>query len=93
MASVQLDTAQDISAVEQCSIIVRYLKKTSIQERLIGLVKCTFTKGDDMAKNLLSFLEKVGVNPHNCVGNSTDGVSNMQGAYKGFPAKFGEYTN
>lgn len=89
--SVQLDTTQDITSSEQCSIVIRYLHNTSIEERLIGLVKCTSTKGDDMAKMLLNFLEKLELDPRNCIGNSTDGASNMQGVYRGFSAKLSEY--
>ncbi|KAF0688855.1 zinc finger MYM-type protein 1-like, partial [Aphis craccivora] len=31
--SVQLDTTQDISTVDQCSVILRYMKNASVQEQ------------------------------------------------------------
>ncbi|XP_060857136.1 uncharacterized protein LOC132934792 isoform X2 [Metopolophium dirhodum] len=36
--SVQLDTTQDISVTDQCSIILRYVNGTSVFERLVGKV-------------------------------------------------------
>lgn len=50
--SVQLNTTQDITVVDQCSVIVRYVVGTKIHERLIGMVKCTSSKGIDFV-NLL----------------------------------------
>ncbi|XP_022162556.1 uncharacterized protein LOC111028280, partial [Myzus persicae] len=77
--SVQLDTIQDITVVDQCSVIVRYVVGTKIHERLIGMVKCTSSKGIDFVNLLLNTLKQMGINPKYCVGNSSDGAANMQG--------------
>lgn len=39
MFSVQIDTTQDITSHEQCSVILRYITD-AIQERLLAVVKC-----------------------------------------------------
>ncbi|KAF0697077.1 zinc finger MYM-type protein 1-like, partial [Aphis craccivora] len=90
--SVQLDTTQDITVVDQCSIIIRYVVDTKIHERLIGMVKCTSSKGIDFINLLLNTLIQMGINPKNCVGNSTDGAANMQGVYNGFSKKLNANT-
>jgi len=92
MYSVQLDTTQDITVVDQCSIIVRYVIDTKIYERLIAMVKCTSSKGIDFVNLLLNNFTKLGINSKNCIGNSTDGAANMQGAYSGFSKKLSEVT-
>lgn len=92
MYSVQLDTTQDITIVDQCSVIVRYVSDTKIYERLIAMVKCTSSKGIDFVNLLLNNLTKLGITSNNCVGNSTDGAANMQGAYNGFSQKLSEVT-
>ena len=90
--SVQLDTTQDITVVDQCSIIVRYVVGTKIYERLKGMVKCTSSKGVDFVNLLLNTLKQMGINPKNCVGNSTDGPANMKGVYNGFSTKLNDIT-
>ena len=90
--SVQLDTTQDITVVDQCSVIVRYVVGTKIHERLIGMVKCTSSKGIDFVNLLLNTLKQMGINPKYCVGNSTDGAANMQGVYNGFSTKLNDIT-
>ncbi|XP_025202913.1 zinc finger MYM-type protein 6-like [Melanaphis sacchari] len=91
MYSVQLDTTQDITTVDQCSIL-RYMKNASVQERLVGVVKCTGTKGIDFVDILMKLLKDLNIDPNKCVGNSTDGASNMQGKYNGFNKKLSEAT-
>lgn len=90
MYSVQLDRTHDITVVDQCSIIVRYVIDTKIYERLVSIVKCTSSKG--IVNLLLNNFTKLGINSKNCIGNSTDGAANMQGAYNGFSKKLSEVT-
>jgi len=92
MYSVQLDTTQDIAVVDQCLIIVRYVIDTKIYERLIAMVKCTSSNGIDFVNLLLNNFTKLGIDSKKCIGNSTDGAANMQGAYNGFSKKLSEVT-
>ncbi|KAL4126118.1 hypothetical protein QTP88_010347 [Uroleucon formosanum] len=80
MYSVQLDTTQDITVVDQCSIIVRYVIDTKIYE------------GIDFVNLLLNNFTKLGIDSKKCIGNSTDGAANMQGTYNEFSKKLSEVT-
>lgn len=44
MFSVQLDTTQDMTSQDQCSVILKYVTET-VHERLIALVRCQASTG------------------------------------------------
>ncbi|KAK7003619.1 zinc finger MYM-type protein 6 [Biomphalaria glabrata] len=85
MFSVQIDTTQDINVQDQCSIVIRYVTDT-VHERVIAIVNGTSTTGKGMCDLVCSVFEKLGIDVSKCIGNSTDGASNMQGQYNGFNA-------
>lgn len=78
MYSVQIDTTQNITSQEQCSIILRYIKNT-VQERLFSVVKCEASTGQYFVQMLTDVMEKSNLE----ISNATDGASNMQGQYRG----------
>jgi hypothetical protein len=86
MFSVQLDTTQDISVKDQCSIILRYVTHKQIQERLIAVVNTTDSTGRGFCELLKKILKDNNLDIRKCVGNATDGASNMQGEYNCFTA-------
>jgi len=86
MFSVQMDTTQDVSVQDQCSLIVRYVNSSGVHEKLLSVVTMTETKGKSFHEMLENKLLSSGLNIKNCIGNSTDGASNMQGQYNGFSA-------
>lgn len=43
--SVQIDTTQDITTQDQCSVIVRFVTDDNIHERLVAVVKCEASTG------------------------------------------------
>ncbi len=45
MFSVQIDTTQDITTQDRCSVIVRYVTDDNIHERLVAVVKCEASTG------------------------------------------------
>ncbi|XP_025414967.1 zinc finger MYM-type protein 6-like [Sipha flava] len=49
--------------------------------------KCTTTTGQAFADLVVQTLQSKGISLNNCIGNSTDGASNMQGQYSGFAKK------
>ncbi len=51
MFSVQIDTTQEISSKDQCSIILRYVTEV-IQERLIAVVDCESSTGQNFVELL-----------------------------------------
>jgi len=78
MYSVMLDTTQDITAKDQCAIVIRYVGNHSVHERLISLVNCTITIGQSMCQLLKNALKSNDINVKNCVTNATNGAANMQ---------------
>lgn len=90
MHSIQLDKTQDTLISDQCSIIIKYVSKFSVKERLIAMVNCKSSTGEAFVELLLNVLKTANINILNCVGNSTDGVANIQGQYRGFSAKLSE---
>lgn len=82
MFSVQIDTTQDITSQVQCSVIVRHVTDV-VQERLVAL-KCVASTGQYFVQLLTDVVDKLKLDMSKCIGNATDGASNMQGKYKGF---------
>lgn len=68
MYSIQLDTTQDTSISDQCSIIIRYVSKFSVKERLIAMVKCKSSTGEAFVELLLNVLKTANIDILNCVG-------------------------
>jgi hypothetical protein len=91
MYSVQLDTTQDISVADQCSVVIRYVSGDRIRERLVAVVRTTSSTGDAFVRLLLAVLTDLGIDVNRCVGTSTDGAANMQGEYSGFAKRLCEY--
>lgn len=86
MFSVQLDTTQDISAQDQCSIIVRYINYKGIQKKLLAVITVQQSTGKSFSDMLQGVLAENGLDITKCVGNATDGAANMQGQFNGFSA-------
>ncbi|CAI6373604.1 unnamed protein product [Macrosiphum euphorbiae] len=86
MFSIQIDTTQDISVQDQCSIIIRYVNMIGVNEKLFAVVTMQDSKGKSFHTMLEDILTKNGLDIKNCIGNATDGAANMQGKYNGFSA-------
>jgi len=86
MFSVQLDTTQDISVQDQCSIILRYVNYKGIQERLLAVITVQQSTGKSFSDMLQGVLADNGLDVMKCIGNATDGAANMQGQFNGFSA-------
>ncbi|XP_065651106.1 uncharacterized protein LOC136079299 [Hydra vulgaris] len=81
--SLQIDTAQDVTQKDQCSIVVRYVKG-NIYERVVAVLNCKSSTGKDMCNLISTFIKNSRLHIKNCIGNSTDGAANMRGQYNGF---------
>jgi len=57
MFAVELDTTQDISVKDQCSVVLRYVNKIGIQERLIAIVNCIDSSGKGIFELLKSSMQ------------------------------------
>lgn len=59
---------------------------SGVHEKLLSVVTLTETKGKSFHEMLENKLLSNGLDIRNCIGNFTDGASNMQGQYNGFSA-------
>lgn len=91
MYSIQIDTTQDISVIDICSIVIRYISQNNLQsselivcERAISFLSPKKTTGQALCDLVSSNLSENNVDIKQCIGSSTDGASNMIGQYKGF---------
>ena len=77
MFSVEMDTTQDVTTQDQCSIVLRCVHNGHVSERLLSLVKSMSGTGASLFSLLKNTLEKYGLGIANCVGGSFDGAANM----------------
>lgn len=69
------------------SVILRYMTDV-VNERLVAVIRCatSASTGQSFVKLLTEVLEHLKLDTSMCIGNATDGASNMQGRYRGFSA-------
>lgn len=56
MYSVQIDTTQDVTSEDQCSVVIRYVTD-SIHEKLLAVVECESSSGEDFQKTDVGLLQ------------------------------------
>ena len=83
--SVQIDSTQDITSTNKCSVILRFVKE-NVKERLLAVVDSHSATGVDLCNLLKEVLQKQNIDVSKCISDSTDGASNMSGQYNGFTA-------
>ena len=88
---VEINTTQDVSCQDQCSIILRYAHKGVVLERLLFLVKAESSTGECLFNLLKANLDRLSINIENWVGDSFDGAANMSGQYRGVQARIGAH--
>ncbi|KAJ6649894.1 Zinc finger MYM-type protein 1 [Pseudolycoriella hygida] len=87
--SLMVDSTQDVSGYEQCSLVVRYINKTTfdVEEKFIGILKLTDTTGLGYLNAIVPYLEELGIPVALMVACSFDGASNMRSDEKGLQAR------
>lgn len=84
---ILMDTTQDISCQEECSVVVRYLNdNTEIVEHTILFYNVTNTSGKAMYEALEKELNEIGLSVLNMAGFSFDGAANMKSDHIGVNA-------
>lgn len=80
MYSVKIDTTQDISVMDQCAVVIRYVDKNCVKvnEKLIAIVECSNSSGHGMFELLQNVLKNNYLNLEICIGNATDGAANIR---------------
>lgn len=85
--SVEIDSTQDISSVDQLAIVVRYVSSNGPKETLLTLTVSHDGTGLGLYNKLKEVLEKLGLDIKNIIACSFDGASNMSGCFKGVQAR------
>ena len=86
MLSVQIDSIQDISAHDQCAIVLRYVVRDRAKERLVRRINVDNSSGKCLHMLLQNPLSEIGLTLEQCIGDSFDGAANMSGVYSGLQA-------
>ena len=89
MFSVQIDTAQDISAYDQCTIVLRYVVRDRAKERLVRQVNVDNSSGKCLHTLLQNSLAEIGLTMEQCIGDLFDGAANMSSVYSDLQALMG----
>uniref|UniRef100_H3AD62 DUF4371 domain-containing protein n=1 Tax=Latimeria chalumnae TaxID=7897 RepID=H3AD62_LATCH len=76
--SIQMDSTQDVSVIDQATIVLRYVYGGMVQERLFAVVHVHDTSGKGLHNALKASLESSGIPLKNIVGHSFDGAANMR---------------
>ena len=90
--SLSVDSTLDLRHVDQLTIILRYIEKSSHQvtERFLKFLPIESHTGEHLANTVLQFLNKQGIDVGGIRGQSYDNASNMSGRYKGMQARIRE---
>ena len=86
MVFVQTYSTQDISANDQCAIVLRYVIGDRGKERLARQVNVDNSSGKCLHTLQQNSLAKISLTPEQCIGDSFDRAANMSGIYFGLKA-------
>lgn len=84
--SIQMDSTQDIGAMDQVSICVRYIFNGDIKERLFAIVQVKSSKGKELYELLKDCFKEHRLIFSNVTGESFDGANNMSDEFSGLQA-------
>ncbi|KAI6647158.1 Zinc finger MYM-type protein 1-like [Oopsacas minuta] len=89
---LSVDSIPDFRHVDQLTITLRYIEKSSHQvtERFLKFLPIESHTGENLANTVLQFLKKQGIYVGGIRGQSYDNASNMSGRYKGMQARIRE---
>ena len=81
--SLQMGGSRDTSTIDQATIIVRYVHKEELRERLLAVCEISGSKGAELYELLELIIQAHGLQMRNVVGESFDKAANMRDEYKG----------
>ncbi|XP_072395148.1 52 kDa repressor of the inhibitor of the protein kinase-like [Diabrotica undecimpunctata] len=81
--SILCDETTDISGTIQLSFCARFVENYKIHEEFLQFIPVTETTGTGLAHTICSFIQDLGLNGNNIVGQGYDGASSMSGHIKG----------
>ncbi|KAF0708975.1 zinc finger MYM-type protein 1-like, partial [Aphis craccivora] len=86
--SLEIDSTQDVSVVDQLTVCLRYVYKGEIKERLLKMIPIQFSTGEAQYTIVKSTLQSLGIDVKKIVGQSYDGAANMKGKFNGLQTHF-----
>lgn len=84
--SLEVDSTQDTSVMDQLCICIRYVLNGKINERMVALVESTSGTGEALYNVVKEELESLNIPLANLIGESFDGAAAMTGCYNGLQA-------
>uniref|UniRef100_H2ZZG6 HAT C-terminal dimerisation domain-containing protein n=1 Tax=Latimeria chalumnae TaxID=7897 RepID=H2ZZG6_LATCH len=81
--SLQVNTTQDITAVDHCAVIVHYVLNGRVHERLLSILPSLSGNGQGPFDLVKDVLECHGIGITKCVSYSTDGAAACQAKFAG----------
>jgi hypothetical protein len=97
--SIIIDSTQDISKVDQLSLIFRYVEivhsnnvvtEIIINESFLGFVPVENQSADTISNKIISSLNNLNISINKLCGQGYDGAANMSGIYNGVQEKISE---
>jgi septum formation inhibitor-activating ATPase MinD len=94
--SIIIDSTQDISKVDQLSLIFRYVEivhsnnvvtEIIINESFLGFVPVENQSADTISNKIISSLNNLNISINKLCGQGYDGAANMSGIYNGVQEK------
>ena len=76
--SVHIDSTQDITLIDKCSVILRFVRE-NVEEQLLAIVDSHSATEADLSNLLKEVLQKQNIDVSKCIFDSTDEASNMSG--------------
>ncbi|XP_022160557.1 uncharacterized protein LOC111026735 [Myzus persicae] len=84
--SLEIDSTQDVSVMDQLSLCIRYVYKGEVQERFLNMLEVKSSTGEEQYKLVKKSLESLSIDLKNLISESFDGAANMSGQYSGLQA-------
>jgi hypothetical protein len=88
--SIQVDSSQDVSSIDQFSVVIRYVNGSTVHERLLAMVPSNEGTGQGLFDLLNATLQRLDIDIKNCISDSTDGAASYHGQYNGLQSKIAE---
>ena len=88
--SIQVDSSQDVSSLDQFSLVIRYVNNATIHERLLAMIPSKEGSRQGLFNLVNATLKQHSLDLKGCISNCTDEAVNYHGQYKELQSKIVE---
>jgi len=83
--SLSVESTPDLSSNDQLAVVLRYVRVSDgeVVERFLTFISIKSHSGEELAKTILTYLIKCGIEIKDLRGQSYDNAANMSGRYNG----------